>query len=293
MRGRQASRTRQTEWLKRPKPVRPPGRARRPGRTPGAARALQAAARAAGAAARAAEAAVRTVEAVGAVGAKRVVDLAGALLLLLLLSPVLLATAAAVALTSPGPVLVRRRRAGLRGRPFTMLGFRTTRTEPPGPLGDVTPVGRLLRRRCLDTLPRLINVVRGEMSLVGPAPLPPGRPAHPARRCVRPGMTGPWQLSGRSELPWEEMSVLDRHYAEQHWLGMDLAILARTVRIAAAGRPEARSGARSGVRPRARVRVRPRARTRPRAAAHAVIEDPGKGCLSDADHRVRDYSASA
>ncbi|WP_318036720.1 sugar transferase [Streptomyces chengmaiensis] len=259
MRGRQARQTRRRSRQSR----RGPEGLGRQRLGPGAERTLQAA--------RTAEAATRAVE------AKRVVDLTGALLLLLLLSPVLLAAAAAVALTSPGPVLVRRQRAGLRGRPFTMLGFRTARTEPPGPLGRPTPAGRLLRRHCLDTLPRLVNVVRGEMSLVGPAPLPPARPAHPARLWVRPGMTGPWQISGRSELPWEEMSVLDLHYAEQHWLGMDLAILARTARVAAAGRPEARTGA----------------RPRSRAAAHTAAEESGKGCLSDADHRLRDYSATA
>ncbi|MFF3690132.1 sugar transferase [Streptomyces sp. NPDC002187] len=174
--------------------------------------------------------------------AKRAVDLTGSLFLLLLLSPALLAVAAAVALTSPGPVLTRRERTGLGGRTFTMLTFRTTRAE------SLTPVGRLLRRRLLDTLPQLINVVRGEMSLVGPPPLPPAAPgsaapafgADRARQALRPGITGLWQISGRSELPWEEMSVLDLHYVEQHWLGLDLWILARTVPAAVAGRPAVR-----------------------------------------------------
>ncbi|MFF3323500.1 sugar transferase [Streptomyces sp. NPDC002889] len=173
--------------------------------------------------------------------AKRAVDLTGSLILLLMLSPTLLAAAAAVALTSPGPVLVRRERTGLGGRPFTMFTFRTRHAD------SLTPVGRLLRRRLMDRLPQLINVVRGEMSLVGPRPLPPARDpgavrgvAERARLAVRPGITGLWQISGRSELPWEEMAVLDLHYVEQHWLGLDLVILARTVPAAVAGRPVVR-----------------------------------------------------
>ncbi|MDQ1009486.1 lipopolysaccharide/colanic/teichoic acid biosynthesis glycosyltransferase [Streptomyces sp. V4I23] len=169
--------------------------------------------------------------------AKRAVDLAGSLFLLLALSPVLLTAAAAVAVSSPGPVLHPAPRTGLHGRPFQMFTFRTTHA------GHATAVGRLLRRRFLDGLPQLINVVRGDMSLVGPPPLPvepapagPGR----ARLAVRPGITGLWQISGRSELPWEEMTVLDLHYVEQHWLGLDLMILARTVPTALAGRPPVR-----------------------------------------------------
>ncbi|MFF8844981.1 sugar transferase [Streptomyces sp. NPDC015127] len=169
--------------------------------------------------------------------AKRVVDLAGGLVLLLLLSPVLLAAAAAVAATSPGPVLHRSPCRGLGGRPFDRLTFRTTRA------GRLTPVGGALRRRFLDGLPQLINVVRGEMSLVGPPPLPvEAAPTGPerARLAVRPGITGLWQISGRSDLPWEEMTVLDLHYVEQHWLGLDLMILVRTVPTAVAGRPPVR-----------------------------------------------------
>ncbi|MBT2368110.1 sugar transferase [Streptomyces sp. ISL-10] len=169
--------------------------------------------------------------------AKRAVDLAGSLFLLLTLSPVLLAAAIAVSVTSPGPTLHRARRTGLGGRTFERFTFRTMRA------GQVTPVGRALRRHFLDGLPQLVNVVRGEMSLVGPRPLPvEPAPAGPerARLAVRPGITGLWQISGRSELPWEEMTVLDLHYVEQHWLGLDLMILARTVPAAVAGRPPVR-----------------------------------------------------
>ncbi|MFF3458467.1 sugar transferase [Streptomyces sp. NPDC002730] len=173
--------------------------------------------------------------------AKRAVDLTGSLILLLLLSPLLLAVAAAVALTSPGPVLARQNRTGLGGHTFAMLTFRTRRAGTR----CSTPVGRPLRDHFLDELPQLINVVRGEMSLVGPRPLPPERsePATGAGRArlgVRPGITGLWQISGRSELPWEEMAVLDLHYMEEYWLGLDLLILARTLPAAFAGRPPVR-----------------------------------------------------
>lgn len=171
--------------------------------------------------------------------AKRAVDLAGSLILLLLLFPLLLAVAAAVAATSPGGTLTRQDRTGLGGRTFAMLTFRTQRAGDLGP----TPVGRLLRRYFLDDLPQLINVVRGEMSLVGPRPPGPddSDDADRARLGVRPGITGLWQISGRSDLPWEEMAVLDLHYVEQYWLGLDLLILARTLPTALAGRPAARS----------------------------------------------------
>ncbi|MFI0978235.1 sugar transferase [Streptomyces sp. NPDC021093] len=157
--------------------------------------------------------------------AKRALDLAGSLLLLLLLAPVLATAYAAVALTSPGGAFLRQPRAGLRGEPFLMLRFRADpRTDP---------VGRLLRRLSLDGLPQLINVVRGEMSLVGPRPLPvqdSGRtsPTH-GRLAVLPGMTGLWQVSSRSELPWDEMVLLDLEYVDTHCLAVDLGILARTV----------------------------------------------------------------
>lgn len=147
-----------------------------------------------------------------AMTAKRSLDVAGGILLLLALSPLIAGTALSVTLGG-GAVLRRRTVAGLHGRPFTMLTFRT--------------------KSPLAALPLLLHVVTGRMSLVGPCPL---TPAH--RECagdgrrrlsVRPGLTGPWQISGRSELPWEERELLDLHYVDHHWLGMDLAILARTL----------------------------------------------------------------
>ncbi|MGR8009297.1 sugar transferase [Streptomyces hypolithicus] len=161
--------------------------------------------------------------------AKRIFDLTATPALLLIAAPVLLLTAAAAAVTSAGPVLVTKTRAGLAGRPFRML---TLRADPR------TRVGRLLRRTRLDVLPRLLHVLSGEMSLVGPCALPPGHPgATGARLLVRPGVTGLWQVGGRSDLPWEEMDVLDLHYVEQYWLGLDLSILARTIPAALAIRP--------------------------------------------------------
>ncbi|MFH9723690.1 sugar transferase [Streptomyces sp. NPDC017254] len=148
--------------------------------------------------------------------AKRTFDVVGGLTLLVALSPFLAAVAFSVAVggATPGRGVLRRRTvAGLGGRPFTMLTFRT--------------------RSPLAALPLLLHVVGGRMSLVGPCPL---TPAH--RECVgegrrrlsvRPGLTGPWQISGRSDLPWEERELLDLHYVDHHWLGMDLAILARTL----------------------------------------------------------------
>ncbi|WP_330331310.1 sugar transferase [Streptomyces sp. NBC_00536] len=150
--------------------------------------------------------------------AKRVADLLGALLLLAVLAVPLGIVCALLYAAPRAGVFVRETRAGLGGRPFRTWRFRTD-----GPL-----LGPALDRYALDGLPQLLNVVRGEMSLVGPRPL--ARAEHPDRLLVRPGMTGLWQVSARSDLPWEEMDLLDRHYVENHWLGMDLAILAQTPR---------------------------------------------------------------
>ncbi|MEU8431914.1 sugar transferase [Streptomyces sp. NPDC029216] len=153
--------------------------------------------------------------------AKRVCDLiALAVLLPVCAAPALLAAAALYATRRAG-VLVREPALGLAGRPF-----RTWRLRTDG----AGRAGTWVRRCALDGLPQLLNVLRGEMSLVGPRPEP--RTDHPERLLVRPGMTGLWQVSARSDLPWEEMALLDRHYVESHWLGLDLAILAKTPRAA-------------------------------------------------------------
>ncbi|MFS8586754.1 MAG: sugar transferase, partial [Acidimicrobiia bacterium] len=179
------------------------------------------------------------------------IDRVGAALLLVLLAPVFAVVAVAVKLSSPGPVLYRQERVGQYGRTFEFLKFRTMVTEADAQLAQlaaanesdgllfkiredprVTRVGRFLRRTSLDELPQLWNVLRGDMSLVGPRPLPVDAEEFEgdARRRlrVRPGITGLWQVSGRSELGWEETVALDMYYVD-HWsLAMDLAILART-----------------------------------------------------------------
>ncbi|MFD5423854.1 sugar transferase [Streptomyces sp. NPDC127069] len=153
--------------------------------------------------------------------AKRVCDLIGAVILAGAFAlPFLLAAAALYGATRAG-VLVREPALGLAGRPFRTWRLRTEGGGRPG---------AWVRRCALDGLPQLLNVLRGEMSLVGPRPEP--RTDHPERLLVRPGMTGLWQVGARSDLPWEEMALLDRHYVESHWLGTDLAILAKTPRAA-------------------------------------------------------------
>jgi lipopolysaccharide/colanic/teichoic acid biosynthesis glycosyltransferase len=182
---------------------------------------------------------------------KRLIDLTGSLALLVLAAPLALLITLAVATTSRGGVIFRQARAGRNGRPFEMLKFRTmyagseglrtelaAHNETDGHLFKIrndpriTPVGKLLRRLSLDELPQLVNVLSGEMSLVGPRPLPlsDSRYTGPARArlFLPPGLTGLWQVSGRSELSWEEMVRLDLHYVQHRSLRMDLTILAQT-----------------------------------------------------------------
>jgi exopolysaccharide biosynthesis polyprenyl glycosylphosphotransferase len=184
---------------------------------------------------------------------KRAFDLVGAVLLLLALSPVLLVIALAIKLTSRGPVLFRSVRPGIGGRPFECLKFRTmvqgaeraqerleTHNELEGTLFKirqdprVTSVGRFLRRWSLDELPQLFNVLRGDMSLVGPRPLPQRdydrlEDWHRKRYLVLPGMTGLWQVSGRSELDFDDLVRLDFLYLERWSVFLDLTIMLKTV----------------------------------------------------------------
>jgi exopolysaccharide biosynthesis polyprenyl glycosylphosphotransferase len=185
---------------------------------------------------------------------KRTVDVVGASLLLLLVSPVLLATAIAVGITSRGPLLFRQKRLGVNGQEFTILKFRSMYADAEerrdlildqneqdggGVLFKirrdprVTPIGRLIRRLSIDELPQLANVVTGSMSLVGPRPLAAVDSTYTgaARRrlLVRPGITGLWQVSGRSELSWDDAVRLDLYYVENWSLGLDLSILIRTI----------------------------------------------------------------
>lgn len=170
---------------------------------------------------------------------KRLVDVAAALILGLLLLPVIAATAAVVAIGLGRPVLFRQARAGLGGRPFTLVKFRTMVDvdEARGLVTDaqrLTRLGRVLRSTSLDELPTLWNVLRGHMSLVGPRPLPmrylSRYSREQARRHdVRPGITGLAQVRGRNWLDWDQKFSLDVTYVDQHSARLDLRILAETV----------------------------------------------------------------
>ena len=184
---------------------------------------------------------------------KRVFDLVVAALLVVLLLPAMALIALAVRATSPGPVLFRSMRPGIGGRPFPCLKFRTMRAgadlhdddlerhnEKGGAIFKirhdprVTRVGSFLRRWSLDELPQLFNVLRGQMSLVGPRPLPQRdydrlEDWHRKRYLVLPGMTGLWQVSGRSELDFDELVRLDFLYLERWSVFLDLSILLKTV----------------------------------------------------------------
>ncbi len=192
--------------------------------------------------------------------AKRALDLVGGLAFILILWPVMLGCAVAVKATSKGPALFRQPRIGRAGRAFTMLKIRTMVDHADEQVRDlrasngqdqpmfkvegdprVTRVGRFLRRWSLDELPQLFNVVGGSMSLVGPRP-------HPVddvdryeieayhRLALKPGLTGLWQVQGRSTLTWSEALQLDLYYVETWSLAGDLVLLARTVRAVIQGR---------------------------------------------------------
>jgi len=207
----------------------------------------------------------RAATAAAASVAKRTMDIVGALGGLIVLAPVLALVALLVRIDSRGPVLFRQIRRGLGGRPFWCLKFRTmvqdaearlreleTRNESAGGVlfkikddPRVTPLGRFLRKSSLDELPQLWNVLVGEMSLVGPRPLqlrdseklatlePEG---YARRLSVVPGVTGPWQVGGRSETDGGQMLRLDLEYVERWSVATDLKILLRTVVVVLAGR---------------------------------------------------------
>jgi exopolysaccharide biosynthesis polyprenyl glycosylphosphotransferase len=184
---------------------------------------------------------------------KRVLDFAGAAAALVVLSPLLLATAAVIKLKEGSPVLFRQTRVGLHGRTFTIYKFRTMvpnaeeRYEEVADQSDtrgaafkmhddprVTGLGRFLRRSSIDELPQLINVLSGDMSLVGPRPAPPREVDqydiwHRRRLSMRPGMTGLWQVNAALDEHFDERAELDLRYIDQWSLLMDLGILARTV----------------------------------------------------------------
>lgn len=193
---------------------------------------------------------------------RRLFDVVFALALILLLSPILIAVALAVRLDSRGPAFFRQRRVGYLEGEFTLFKFRSMRVDAdprghqeyvtalikgeaasPGSGREnlyklavdnrITPVGRWIRRWSLDELPQLFNVVKGDMTLVGPRPAIPYEVSeYPSwyrkRFSVKPGLTGYWQVSGRSERTYEEMVRLDIEYAERRSLGLDLLILLKT-----------------------------------------------------------------
>jgi exopolysaccharide biosynthesis polyprenyl glycosylphosphotransferase len=203
---------------------------------------------------------------------KRAFDLTVSLTLLLLFFPLFLFIAALIKIFSPGPVLFKQVRAGQHGREFTMMKFRTMRLETDDSIHReyatrlitgqklefsdetrrreevfkmtkdprVTPVGHILRRTSLDELPQLLNVVTGDMSIVGPRPpifyeLNHYREWHRKRLRAKPGLTGLWQVSGRSSVPFDEMVLLDLYYID-HWsLKTDLEILLRTLPVVVSG----------------------------------------------------------
>jgi lipopolysaccharide/colanic/teichoic acid biosynthesis glycosyltransferase len=197
-----------------------------------------------------------------AIALRRGFDVAFTLVLILLLSPVLIGVAVAVRLDSRGGAFFRQRRVGHREREFTLYKFRSMRVDAdprghqeyvtalikgqaatPDDGGEslyklavdnrITPVGRWIRRWSLDELPQLFNVVKGDMTLVGPRPAIPYEVSeyptwYRERFSVKPGLTGYWQVSGRNERTYEEMVRLDIEYAERRSLGLDLRILLKT-----------------------------------------------------------------
>jgi lipopolysaccharide/colanic/teichoic acid biosynthesis glycosyltransferase len=191
---------------------------------------------------------------------KRAIDVVAASVLLLVLLPLLLGIAAAVILDSGSPVLFRQTRIGRGGKPFQMLKFRTMCSDrrrrsigPPRGMSDrrlrhksirdprVTRLGRFLRRACLDELPQLWNVLRGDMSLVGPRPELPSivdayQPWQHMRHLVAPGITGWWQINRREDRLMHESTELDIYYVRHHSLLLDVRILTRTLSAVIEGR---------------------------------------------------------
>ena len=188
---------------------------------------------------------------------KRSIDVVGSLFALTVFSPVLVAVAVAVKLDSPGPVFFRQRREGKDGRQYDILKFRTMRkgaheeqeglrqnhgNEQDGPAFKltndprVTRVGRYLRKICLDEMPQMLNVLRGDMSLVGPRPLPVGESKgskiwHRRRLEVLPGLTCIWQVAGRRDISFDDWMRMDLDYIEQRGLLLDLHLLFKTAML--------------------------------------------------------------
>ncbi|WP_018882782.1 MULTISPECIES: sugar transferase [unclassified Thioalkalivibrio] len=184
---------------------------------------------------------------------KRLFDILASLGALLALTPLLLLIATAIRLDSPGPVLFRQRRIGLHGQPFRVLKFRTMVDRDPDAIDQhqeqvvsagidprITRVGRLLRATSLDELPQLWNILRGDMSVVGPRPILPEQvevvpPSYASRFDVRPGLTGLAQVRGRRTLGWIQQLEADTEYAARHHLLYDLGLILKTVHVVLTG----------------------------------------------------------
>jgi lipopolysaccharide/colanic/teichoic acid biosynthesis glycosyltransferase len=180
---------------------------------------------------------------------RRAFDIIVSALLLVLTAPVLAAAMLAIRLESPGPVIYRQRRAGLDGAAFDVLKLRTmvegaehkgARLAVDANDPRITRVGAILRRTSLDELPNLLNVLRGEMSVIGPRPTLPSQvdqytPRQRGRLAIKPGITGWAQVNGRASLPWDERIELDLFYIEHRSPRLDLEILWRTVAIVLGG----------------------------------------------------------
>jgi hypothetical protein len=177
---------------------------------------------------------------------KRAIDVAVAGIAFVLLSPLLLAAAVLVRLTMGSPIIFRQTRAGWHGVPFDLLKFRTMKHPSPGkeaPEYDatrITRLGNLLRRTSVDELPSLLNVLNGQLSIVGPRPLPVAyverySPEQARRLLVRPGLTGWAVVHGRNSLDWETRFELDCWYVDHRSLALDLQIMLRTLALVLKG----------------------------------------------------------
>lgn len=197
-------------------------------------------------------------------GIKRAIDILGAGIGLILLSPVLILIALIIKLTSPGPSVFRQERVGMAGKIFSIVKFRSMHANaewilksdpelwdtyvkndfklPEGQDPRVTTIGRWLRKTSLDEIPQLWNVLVGEMSLVGPRPLVQAEidtwygDRAPDLLSVRPGMTGPWQVAGRSTVGYPERADLELSYVYSRTFWSDIVILLRTVQIVVSGK---------------------------------------------------------
>jgi len=191
---------------------------------------------------------------------KHAFDIVVALTLAAAFLPLMICVGLLIGLTSPGPVITRQTRCGQGGRPFKIYKFRTMEANAEGVLLDderlctnfatawklpndprITPVGAVLRRTSIDELPQLINVLRGEMSIVGPRPVQPTELAKFGQwattvTSVRPGITGLWQTSGRSLLSYDQRVALEVRYVQCHGFWFDIGLILRTIPVVASGR---------------------------------------------------------